>query len=277
MTTTFTVNKLLKLLEAFSPIARAESWDNVGLMVGDPRREVRGILLALDPTADLLTECRAHQCNTIITHHPLIFHPLKNIRPDLHPGRLLTTAIHQEINIIACHTNLDVVPGGVSDVLARRLGLVNPQPLHPTMPETATDDEHSGTGFGRLGELAQPVPGEEFLAGLLQALELEAAPVAGPLPAMVRRVAVCGGSGSDLAVTARQAGADIYITGEIKHAVARWAEMEDFCLVDAGHYHSENPIVQELAARLEQELAAAGQAIPVRASDRQRSPFRLYR
>ncbi|MDF1614198.1 Nif3-like dinuclear metal center hexameric protein [Desulfurivibrio dismutans] len=275
MSNTFTVNKLLKLLDSFSPFARAEEWDNVGLMVGDPQREVRGILLALDPTEDLLAECRANQCNTIITHHPLIFKPLPHLRPDMPPGRLIFTAIHQEINIIACHTNLDVAPEGVSDQLARRLELAKLQVLQPTAPPAANGRD--GIGFGRLGELAEPVSGKDFLARLLDALELEAVPVAGPLPAMVRKVAVCGGSGSDLAPAARQAGADIYVTGEIKHAVARWAEMEEFCLVDAGHYHSENHVIDALTVRLARELAAAGHDLPVMHSRRQQSPFRLHK
>ncbi|ADH84732.1 Nif3-like dinuclear metal center hexameric protein [Desulfurivibrio alkaliphilus] len=275
MSITFTVNKLLKLLDSFSPFARTEEWDNTGLLVGDGQREVRGILLALDPTEDLLAECQAHQCNTIITHHPLIFKPLSQLRPDLPPGRLLFTAVHQGINIIACHTNLDVVPGGVSEALALRLGLHNLQVLHPTAPPPADDRE--GIGFGRIGELTEPIGGDDFLARLLTALELEAAPVAGPLPAMVRKVAVCGGSGSDLAAAAHRAGADIYVSGEIKHAVARWAEMEEFCLVDAGHYHSENPIIEGLTARLARELAAAGHDLPVLSSRRQQSPFRLHK
>lgn len=274
MSADFTVKKLLKLLDAFCPFARAEEWDNVGLMVGDPQRRVSGILLALDPTEDLLAESRAHQCNTIITHHPLIFKPLTHLRPDLPPGRLIFTAIHQEINIIACHTNLDVVPGGVSDQLARRLELNHLQVLQPTAPAVA--DQREGIGFGRIGELTEPISGEDFLTRLLTALELEAAPVAGPLPALVRKVAVCGGSGSDLAPHARQAGADIFVAGEIKHAVARWAEMEEFCLVDAGHYHSENPMMAELAAWLQQQLAAAGRDIPVLGSRRQQSPLKLH-
>lgn len=273
MTEILDVNKLLKLLDAFSPFRQAEAWDNVGLMVGDPGREVRGILLALDPTEPLLDECRILNCNTIITHHPLIFHPLKNIRPDQPLGRLLAASLSDEINIIACHTNLDVAGDGVSDALGRRLGLTNLQPLQPANPGSPPDS----LGFGRLGDLAEPLSGEEFLLELLKALNLEAVPVAGPLPAMVRRVAVCGGSGSDLAETARQAGADLYVSAEIKHAAARWAEMHAFCLVDAGHYHSENPATAALAARLGKELAAAGWgSVPLQVSRLQQSPFRLF-
>ncbi len=291
MISTLDINKLLKLLNAISPFNQAEDWDNVGLMVGDPGQKVRGILLALDPTEVLLAECRIRNCNTVITHHPLIFHPLKNIRTDHPPGRLLATALKHEINVIACHTNLDALVGGVSDILAQRLGLINLQPLQPlhspqpsqrlqSWSPTASSSSTASTncpGFGRIGELTNPMAGETFLVKLLDTLDLEAAPVAGPLPTMVNRVAVCGGSGSDFAERARQTSADIYVSAEIKHAVARWAETHDFCVVDVGHYPSENPMIAQLAQLLTSELASAGfHDIPVRISRQQRNPFRLF-
>ncbi len=273
MTAPFTIDKLLTLLDRISPFSGAATWDNIGLMVGDPRRETSGILLALDPTEALLTEARARNCNTIITHHPLIFHPLKNIRLDQPLGRLLALAIEQQINIIACHTNLDVVAGGVSDVLARRLGVSNPLPLQNEQP-AGTDP--AAAGFGRYGDLAAPLPAEQFLARLAGILKLEALPVAGPLPATIGKVAVCGGSGSELAERAAELGADIYVTAEIKHATARWAEMRGFCLVDAGHYPSEDPVIGELATSLATHLAASGHPVPVKISRTQQGPFKIF-
>lgn len=275
MTAPLIIDKLLTLLDGISPFARAEAWDNVGLMVGDPDREVRGILLALDPTEALLEEARARHCDTIITHHPLIFHPLQNIRLDQPPGRLLALAIAHQINIIACHTNLDVVTGGVSDILAHRLGLTDTVPLQITGPEV-TASQPTATGFGRFGRLSSPVPGQRFLAQLAAELKLEALQVAGPLPAMIRKVAVCGGSGSDLTQRAADLGADIYISAEIKHATARWAEMRGFCVVDAGHFYSENPVVSELAAILARHLAADGSSVPLQISRTQKSPFKVF-
>ena len=273
MTAPFTIDKLLTLLDRVTPFSGAATWDNVGLMVGDPRREVSGILLALDPTEALLTEARARNCNAIITHHPLIFHPLRNIRLDQPLGRLLALAVEHRINIIACHTNLDVVAGGVSDILARRLGVTNPLPLQNEQPDGA--DPAIG-GFGRYGDLAAPLPAEQFLADLAGTLKLEVLPVAGPLPTTVARVAVCGGSGSDLAERAAELGVDIYVTAEIKHATARWAEMRGFCLVDAGHYPSENPVIAALATSLTTRLAAADQPPIVKISRTQQSPFKIF-
>ncbi|MFH7319656.1 Nif3-like dinuclear metal center hexameric protein [Desulfurivibrio sp. D14AmB] len=270
MTAPLTVDNLLTLLDQISPFSQAAAWDNVGLMVGDPTREVGGILLALDPTEELLAEGQAHHCDTIITHHPLIFHPLQNIHLNQPQGRLVARAIEQRLNIIACHTNLDVAPDGVSDILAHRLGIASSAPIQPAGPGAA------GTGFGRWGQLPAPVPGRRFLDLLARALGVEALQVAGPLPEMITTVAVCGGSGSDLVQAAAELGADIYVSAEIKHAAARWAESRGFCVVDTGHFYSENLVVGQLAATLERHLAALGQSVPLEISRTQKSPFKVY-
>lgn len=285
MTVPFTVKKLLTLLDDVSPFHQAAAWDNVGLLVGEADREVQGILLALDPTEALLEEARRLHCNTIITHHPLIFHPLKSIRPDLPHGRLPGLALQHQLNIIACHTNLDVISGGVSDLLARRLGVLDPAPLEATGPAPTTYSAPNPeapkslpvTGFGRYGRLKTPVSGRQLLTELARLLELPALRVAGPIPATVGTVAVCGGSGSDLAEAAAARGAEIYISAEIKHATARWAELAGLCVVDAGHFHTENLMTAELAAILKPRLAAAGaDHLPLRISGTQQSPFTVF-
>jgi putative NIF3 family GTP cyclohydrolase 1 type 2 len=140
-----------------------------------------------------------------------------------------------------------VVPDGVSDILARQLGLDSLVPLQPTGRE-------ENIGYGRLGTLAEPLAGPDFLARLQDILNLPVLPVAGQVPEMISKVAVCGGSGSDLAETAFNAGADVYITAEIKHATARWAEAGNLCIIDGSHFATENIIIRPLAARLQKIL-----------------------
>jgi len=275
MTIPITLDNLLEIINRLAPFDLAEAWDNVGLMVGDPGREVRGIMTALDPTEDLLTEARESNCNVIITHHPLIFQPLKSIRLDQPLGRLLAAALAADIAIIACHTNLDTIEPGVSDILARRLGLTDLRPLAPPTTAAADSDLPGPQGFGRIGSLPEPIDGQRFLADLRRRLEVEAVTLAGRLPDLLRTVAVCGGSGSELAEIARAKGADLYLSAEIKHSVARWAEAVDFCVIDAGHFATENPVVPELAARLRETLAAQGRSRPVLTSRRQRAPFKI--
>jgi dinuclear metal center YbgI/SA1388 family protein len=247
MTSSFTVQNFIDILDDIAPFSQAAEWDNVGLMLGDPRQQISGILLGLDPTPDLLDQAIKRGANTILTHHPLIFHPLKNIRPDQPTGSLIKKGLVNELNILACHTNLDVVPDGVSDILARQLGLDSLVPLQPTGRE-------ENIGYGRLGTLAEPLAGPDFLARLQDILNLPVLPVAGQVPEMISKVAVCGGSGSDLAETAFNAGADVYITAEIKHATARWAEAGNLCIIDGSHFATENIIIQPLAARLQKIL-----------------------
>lgn len=268
---TLTTRDLLAVLDRLAPFALAESWDNVGLMVGAPDHEVTGILVGLDPTDTLLDEALATGANTIITHHPLLFKPAKAIRTDQPLGRAIAKTLTNGLNIIACHTNLDVVADGVSDILARRLGLRNCLPL--TSSPTPNDP---ATGFGRIGDLAQDTSGDHFLATLCAVLQCPALLVAGPVPATVCRVAVCGGSGSELAETAQALGAQLYVSAEIKHSTARWAEMAGICLVDAGHFATENIVINEFARTIATALAAAGHTIPVQATATLQPPFAVH-
>lgn len=247
---TFSTTTLLSILDTIAPFAMAEPWDNVGLMAGDPDQQVSGILIGLDPTEALLHEALALNLNTILTHHPLIFHPLKTIPSNTSMGRILKTALGHDLSLIACHTNLDLVAAGVSNALAEKLGLRDTRPLAaaPSM----------SPGFGKIGTLPAPLPSEQFLHLLLTALAAPGLQLAGVLPEAIHRVALCGGSGSDLAETAWRMGAQVYITGEVKHSVARWAEGAGFCVIDAGHYPTENLIVPVLAEMLKKSCANKG-------------------
>ena len=120
---------LLTFLDTIAPLDAAEEWDNVGLMIGNPAQKITGVLVSLDPTLEVIEEAIETGFNTIVTHHPLFFHPLKSIRTDTPLGRLLKSALSNDIAIISCHTNLDVASGGVNDALAGALKLKNLVPL----------------------------------------------------------------------------------------------------------------------------------------------------
>jgi len=263
---------LLTLLDDIADRNLAEDWDNVGLMVGDPTAEVSGIMVALDPTAAVLTEADRSGCNTLVTHHPLIFKPLKGLRLDEPEGRVLGQVIRAGMAVVACHTNLDKIHGGVSDLLAAALGLSSARPLIPDPPDLRLQP----CGLGRIGELEAPLAFSEFVELVKSRLDIAHLPVAGPSPDKITTVAVCGGSGSELAVRAREAGAQVYLTGEIKHSMARWAEEAGFCLIDAGHYATEQPVVAGLAEILRRRLADHGSAVKVLTTAAQVGPFRSY-
>ena len=266
---TFSTTTLLSILDTIAPFAMAEPWDNVGLMVGDPDRQVSGILIGLDPTEALIHEALAQNLNTILTHHPLIFHPLKTIPSNTSIGRLLKTALGHDLSLIACHTNLDLVAAGVSNALAERLGLRDTRPL--AGQDSATPSQ--SPGFGKIGTLPAPLSPDQFLHLLLTALAAPGIQLAGLLPETIHTVALCGGSGSDLAETAWRMGAQVYITGEVKHSVARWAEGAGFCVIDAGHYPTENLIVPVLAEILKKSCADKGFTPTITTTAQQDNPM----
>ena len=266
---TFSTTTLLSILNSIAPFAMAEPWDNVGLMVGDPDQQVKGILIALDPTEALIQEALSQNLNTILTHHPLIFHPLKTIPSNTSMGRMLKTALGHDLALIACHTNLDLVAAGVSNALAEKLGLHNTRPL--TGQEPAAQEQTPG--FGKIGSLPAPLPSGQFLNHLLTTLAAPGIQLAGTLPETIHTVALCGGSGSDLAETAWNMGAQVYITGEVKHSTARWAEAVGFCVIDAGHYPTENLIVPVLAEILKKSCAARGFTPTIATTAQQDNPM----
>jgi len=272
MATGVHLKDLLVLLDGIASHDLAEDWDNVGLMVGDPAVEVTGIMVALDPTEEVMAEASRSGCNTVVTHHPLIFKPLKALRLDEPGTRILCQAVLTGMAVISCHTNLDKINGGVSDMLANGLGLGATRPLVPEIP----DREGAPCGFGRVGDLPAPLDFPDFVELVKTRLGVPVLPVAGQPPEQIATVAVCGGSGSELGPLAQEAGAQVYLTGEIKHSMARWAENAGFCLIDAGHFATENQMVEGLARILRQRLADYGPSVKVLTTGQQRSPFMIY-
>lgn len=269
------LKNLLSILDEIASFSLAESWDNVGLMVGNLSQEISGILIALDPTEEILDEAIASNINTIITHHPLIFNPITNIHTDQPLGRVLKKALKNNIAIVGCHTNLDVVSGGVNDILATELGLTDLQPLCPS--QNAKHELQLDTnpfGMGRIGHFSPPLDGKSLISQILSSLNIKAVQIVGDLPEKISTAAVCGGSGSDLAETAFNLGAQVYITSEIKHSVARWGEIKGFCMLDAGHFATENIIVPAFTDALQKAFTAKNFATNIKQTTKQVNPFR---
>lgn len=262
------VHQILTVLDHLAPFALAEEWDNVGLLVGNPEADVSSILLGLDPDLHLLDEALARGANTIITHHPCIFHPLSTIITTSPTGIFLEKALTHKINCIACHTNLDLAANGVSDALAWALGLTDLTPLRPgIMLKTGA------TGLGRVGHLAPPLSGPAFMRKLLQVVQRDTVQVAGKLPAHIKTVALCAGSGSELAESARTQGADLYLSAEIKHHTARWAEECGFCVIDGSHFGTEQPILPFLQCQIQKSAAANSWPLEILVTQTQQHPF----
>lgn len=267
MSSVITVRDVHAVLQDLAPDGLAETWDNVGLLVGSPEAAVTGVMVALDPTVDAVRQARAAECEVLVTHHPAIFRPIKNVLTDTPGGAFLAEAIRAGIAVIACHTSYDSAERGVSALLAAGLGLTDIRPLAPS-------PLYSQCGLGSLGDFNRPIGPDELVARLRAYCDPPWILSAGARPQAVSRVAVCGGSGSDMAELALAQGAQVYITAEVKHHTARWAEEAGLWLLDAGHFPTENPAMPLLADKLRRGLAGRGRDIPVLPA-RQSAPLTL--
>ncbi|PID76360.1 MAG: Nif3-like dinuclear metal center hexameric protein [Deltaproteobacteria bacterium] len=262
------VGEILEELDDFAPFSLSESWDNTGLLIGSAEMAVSSILLGLDPCESVISEAAEKKCNLVITHHPIIFKPLSSIDTGTVIGRLIQKALQNSISVIACHTNLDNTAYGVSDALGNALGITGMSPIIPS-----GNSLFPGSGSGRIGTLEQEVSGRHFLQRIMDSLGLDRLQVAGRIPERINRAAVCGGSGSGFAVRAKELGADIYLTAEVKHDTARWAEDEGFCIVDGTHYATERLAVHLLHEKLTETARKNNWNIKIIPTETERHPF----
>ncbi|WP_030918594.1 Nif3-like dinuclear metal center hexameric protein [Streptosporangium amethystogenes] len=242
----------------------AESWDAVGLVCGDPAAEVRRILFAVDPVAAVADEALEWGADLIVTHHPLYLRGTTSVAATTFKGRLIHTLIKNDIALFTAHTNADVADPGVSDALARAVGLTGP--LVPLMP--AADDP--GRGLGRIGSLPAPVPLAEFARQAARGLPATAGGlrVAGDPGRPVQRIAVSGGSGDSLLGVARAAGVDVFLTADLRHHPAsEFMEADGPALIDAAHWATEWPWLADAAHHLTSALAARGITVETRVSE----------
>ncbi len=245
------IKEVIKFLEDFAPVKLAESWDNVGLHVGNPESEVNKVLLALDATDEVIDEAINLGANLIVTHHPMIFKALKNVNATSPIGKRIIKLIKYDIAVYVVHTNLDLNIGGTSEVLADVLGLENLKVLEPSLVD-------STCGLGRTGYL----PTEKTVGEILQGLKatgkfdfINYAPDNEGLDKKVKKVALCTGTVEDpLVFKAKAVGCDIYVSGDLKFHSAQLAKNLGITIVDIGHYCSENIVFESLSKRLSNEF-----------------------
>lgn len=225
------VKDIAKAIEDFAPKNLQEHYDNSGLQLGDPEMGVSGVLLCLDVTEEILKEAIRRQCNMIVSHHPLLFSGLKQITGETPTQRIVMEALLGNIAIYSAHTNLDSAREGVSYEIAHSLGITNIHPLRPA-------DDNSSTGLGIIGDIP-PTPKLEFLRKVKDTLKIEHLRYSAQSPQLViRKVALCGGSGASMIEDAIAAGADTLLTGDLKyHDYTSFGYA--ILLADIGHYESE--------------------------------------
>jgi dinuclear metal center YbgI/SA1388 family protein len=365
------ISDIIEIIDSIAPFHYAEEWDNVGLQVGDPSALAGKIMVSLDAGREAIDSAVAGSCQLLITHHPLIFRSIKKIDLRDPLGALIGKALRNSLSIISLHTNYDIAIGGVNDLLAERIGVIDATPLFVTradeliklavfvpkgyeervlqalfqfsgfignynecsfqtggtgtfkpLPgaapfigaigarenaeetrievllrsqdtdaacaalsvvhpyeEPAIDlcllkNKGQPVGLGRIGSLTQEVSLERLALRLKEEFCIQGVRFVGEGNRTVRRIALCGGSGSSLLRDAHRQGADVLVTGDVKYHDAREAEMLGLSIIDMGHFASEFLMVNAFVARLEKELHAREFTAELVASAEERDPYR---
>ena len=367
------IQDLVGLIHKLYAPELAEDWDNVGLQVGDPGRALDRVMVALDPGLEAVEAARDAGAQALVTHHPLLFKPVKRLTPDDAVGKVLWTAVRDDVAIISAHTNLDCAVDGLNSWLAQKMGVEQAIPLQPvagdylklvvfvpvghedavadalfsagggqigaydqcsfrssgegtfrpgpgTQPYIGTvgqrekaeevrletiipkrkllrvlekmqkahpyeevsydllplQNQVPGAGLGRIGRLAQQASLGEFAARVKDFLGCDHLRLIGADQMPVRKVALCGGSGAFLLQTAHRQGADVLVTGDVKYHEARQAEELGIALIDAGHFATEQLMIEQVTQSLQAAARQLNWGVAFEAYTGEEDPFRFY-
>ena len=237
------LSEIIRILERIAPLSESEEWDNCGLNIDGGDDEVTGIAVCLDATEDAIAQAVRENCNLLVTHHPLIFLPLKAVAPAAPTYPAIRAAIRNRVSVYSMHTCLDSVSGGIGDEMAALYGIRNPKAL---------DGEKEG--LGRVGAIARTLVKD--LAQKTEKLFDFPAFVCGNDEAEVDVLAVINGGSADEELIARavKQGAQCVITNEIKHHIALYAQSLGVALISSSHFATERFYIPALALKIEKEI-----------------------
>ena len=237
--------EIIEVIENTYPKHAAMGWDNVGLLVGRTEKEVKRIFVALEVTDEVLSKAIESGADMIVTHHPLIFSPLKRITDEHFIGSRVVKLLQHDISYYAMHTNYDVL--GMADLSERILGLCDTEVFEVT-------DIENNQGIGRIGNLENSMTVKECCELVKQRFQLDFVKMFGDQDAVVNRVALVPGSGSKMIDLAIQKKADVLISGDIDHHAGIDAVAQGLIVIDAGHYGLEHIFIQDMTSYLEKHL-----------------------
>lgn len=229
-----TVKDICSFLDSFAPFSASAPWDNTGLSVGDLTKNVKKVMLSLDVTGDVIDEALKENIDLVITHHPLIFDPIKSVTADT----LLYKAVASGISFISSHTCLDIAKDGVNDCLANAVGIKN--------IKTVEEDE-----FLKIGETEEKTE-DEFVSLLKERLSCNV--LYNSTGNNIKKVAFCSGSGGDLFALAKNKKADALLTGEAKYHEFLDASFNNISIFACGHFETEIIVIDTLKEKLEKEF-----------------------
>lgn len=237
---TMRCSEIMNILEELSPVMFAESWDNVGLLVGREDKTVHKVMVALDATDDVVEQAVLQGVDLLLTHHPLLFSSIKRITEADFIGRRLLKLIRNDICYYAMHTNFDVM--GMADAAADAMEL-----HHCEVLDITYEDDIAKEGIGRIGTLHQKMSLEEAADLCKKAFDIDNVRVYGDPKTAIEMAAIVPGSGKDYIDAALAKGADVLITGDIGHHNGLDAMEQGLAIIDAGHYGVEKLFVPYMA------------------------------
>ncbi len=254
--------EIASIIEELAPVSIQESWDNSGFSIGDPLKEVNSVLIALDCTPEIVDEAIPTEADMIITHHPLIFKGIRQITHNTLLERMIVKLIKNDIIVYSAHTNIDKVVNGVSGIMADKLDLVDREILQVT--------ESENVGLGIIGNLKTGMGFSKIETLVKEKFNLKSFRCSMPPEGIIKRIAVCGGSGSSLIETAMAKGAQIYITGDISYH--NFFCENNFMVMDIGHFESEYGVVEIITSLLRKKIPT----FAVRKSEKIYNPIYYY-
>ncbi len=227
-------SEIISEIENLAPVETAQSWDNSGWQIFLGKEETKKVMLCLTVTQNVISQALEHGCDLIISHHPVIFNPIKKITNNTVSEKIIIEAIKNDVQIYSAHTNLDIAKGGVNDILCERLGI--------DVIETRNE------GFVKIAKLPELIDLDSFILKLKISLNVSKIKIINPCDKKyIQTIAVCSGSGSSFADELKDV--DAFITGDVKYHNA--LDVQNILLIDAGHFETERIVLQSLKNLLE--------------------------
>jgi len=246
-------SEVIAKLEELAPPSYAAEWDNPGLLVGRRDKNVSKVYIALDATDAAIAKAIEYDCDMLITHHPLIFKPVKSVCDDDFTGRRIMRLIRHDISYFAMHTNFDVM--GMADAAADDLKL-----LKRSVLEVTYEDDISKEGYGRVGFLSHEMSLRECAEYVKKVFNLDAVKVFGDLEMPVKKVAISPGGGGSILKSALASEADVFVSGDIDYNPGIDAVAQGLAIIDAGHFGTEKLFMPYIKDYIQRELPTLGVA-----------------
>jgi len=232
-------------LEDSLKLKKQEDWDNSGLQIGNFESDINSVMLTLDVDLNAVNYAKDNNVDLILAHHPFLYGSIKSIDLNSYDGKIIKTLIQNNINVYSMHTSLDMADMGVNSALAEKLNIKNCSVLH--------EINGDGSGYGGIGDIEEAGI-LEFSEKIKQSLNCCMIKLyAHDKNTKVKKAAFCGGSGSDFIYDAAKKGAHVYITGDIKYHQAQSAIKNNLCIIDAGHFNTEFPVLEFIKTMIEKK------------------------